>query len=72
MELAITTHSSYSLQSSQCFFICVGLITMLFATIASIPEHKEAVNAVECMVINVHQANHSGSVFYFATNSIPH
>lgn len=65
IALIVTMPSLGPLQSSKCFFISVDLITVLFATIASIPEHKEAVNSIHCVIINLQSANHSHPVHRF-------
>lgn len=53
------------LQSSKCFFISVDLIIVLFATVASIPEHLEAVRSIHCVIINLQPANDSHPVHCF-------
>lgn len=53
------------LQSSKCFFISVDLITMRLASRASIPRHKEAMNGINCVMINLQPANHRDSVHCF-------
>lgn len=62
IALAVKMHP---LQSSKCFFISVDSITMLLATIASIPGHKEAMNTIHCVMINPQAANHRDSVHCF-------
>lgn len=65
IALTVTIPSLVPLQSFKCFFISVDLITVLFATIASIPEHKEAVNSIHCAILNLQPANHSHPIHCF-------